>query len=144
VHIKFAIKCYVTINNTHLRHKNFFHPEGESIRVGFDGGIKLEFHCAKVTSNWGLHAYRVILITHWDYFIQYQWFFTDKRTGRNIQHAIPTLLRQSIYSCLADYKDVYEAERLSVDLLCERSQERRTTASKLPAVNMMGRIKASS
>ena len=28
--------------------------------------------------------------------------FNDKRTGRNIQHAMPTLLRQTIYSRLAD------------------------------------------
>ena len=30
------------------------HPEGESMKVGFDGGIKLEFHDAKVSSNGGL------------------------------------------------------------------------------------------
>ena len=28
------------------------------MKVGFDGGIKLEFHGAKVSSNWGLLAYR--------------------------------------------------------------------------------------
>ena len=28
------------------------------MKVGFDGGIKLEFHSAKVTSNGGLLAYR--------------------------------------------------------------------------------------
>ena len=28
------------------------------MKVGFDGGIKLEFHGAKVTSNEGLLAYR--------------------------------------------------------------------------------------
>ena len=34
------------------------HPEGESMKVGFDGGIKLEFHGAKLSSNGGLLAYR--------------------------------------------------------------------------------------
>ena len=34
------------------------HPEGESMNVGFDGGIKLEFHGAKLSSNGGLLAYR--------------------------------------------------------------------------------------
>ena len=41
--------------------------------------------------------------------------YWTQRTGRNIQHAMPTLLRQSIYSRLAGYEDVNDAERLSVD-----------------------------
>ena len=41
-----------------LLQTNFAHPEGESMNVGFDGGIKLEFHGAKVSSNGGLLAYR--------------------------------------------------------------------------------------
>ena len=34
------------------------HPEGESMRVGFDEGIQLEFHGAKVTSDGGFLAHR--------------------------------------------------------------------------------------
>ena len=67
------------------------------MKVDFDGGIKLEFHSAEVTSNGGLHAYRDL-----DYalglFDSVSAVFIDKRTGRNIQHDMPTLLRQSIYS----------------------------------------------
>jgi hypothetical protein len=37
---------------------NMGHPEGKSMRMVFDGGIKLEFHGAKVTSDGGLFAYR--------------------------------------------------------------------------------------
>ena len=59
------------------------------MKVGFDGGIKLEFHGANVTSNGGLLAYRDL-----DYalglFNSVSAVFTDKRTGRNIQHAMPT------------------------------------------------------
>ena len=36
-------------------------------------------------------------------------------TGRNIQHDIRSLLRQSVYSRLAGYEDVNDAERLSLD-----------------------------
>jgi len=72
------------------------------MKVGFNGGIKLEFHGAKVTSDGGLLAYRDL-----DYalelFDSVSALFIDKRTGRNIQHAIPTLLRQSVYSRLAGY-----------------------------------------
>ena len=34
------------------------HLKGEIINVDFDGSIKLEFHCAKVTSDGGFSAYR--------------------------------------------------------------------------------------
>ena len=34
------------------------HPDCESMKVGFDGGIELEFHGTKETSDGGLHAYR--------------------------------------------------------------------------------------
>ena len=38
--------------------------------------------------------------------------FSDIRTGRNIQHNMPTLLRQSIYSRLAGYEDVNDAKQI--------------------------------
>ncbi len=39
----------------------------------------------------------------------------DDRRGKNTQLPLPDLLRQSIYSRLAGYKDVNDAERLSQD-----------------------------
>ena len=60
------------------------------MKVGFDGGKKLEFHGAKVTSNGVLFAYSDL-----DYalglFDSVLAVFTNKRTGRNIQHDLPTL-----------------------------------------------------
>ena len=84
------------------------------MKVGFDGGKKFEFHGAKVTSDGGLLAYRD-LNNALGLFESVSATFHDNRTGRNIQHAMPTLLRQSIYSRLAGYEDVNDAERLSID-----------------------------
>ena len=43
------IICYITIDNECLWLMNNNHPEGESMKVGFDRSIKLEFNGAKVT-----------------------------------------------------------------------------------------------
>ncbi len=88
--------------------------KGEALNVGFDGGIKLVFHGAKVTSDGGILAHRD-LDDALGLFDSVATNFHENRTGRNIQHEIPMLLRQSIYSRLAGYEDVNDAERLSID-----------------------------
>lgn len=90
------------------------HPPGERISLTFDRTIKLEFHGAKVTSDAGLLAYRE-LDGALGLFNSVPSLLQDKRTGRNIQHTIVPLLRQSVYSRLAGYEDVNDATRLSVD-----------------------------
>ena len=39
----------------------------------------------------------------------------DIRKGKNTQHELIGLLRQSVYSCLGGYDDTNDAERLCVD-----------------------------
>lgn len=39
----------------------------------------------------------------------------DMRTGRNVQHELAGLLRQSVYTCLAGYEDVNDQEALTKD-----------------------------
>jgi hypothetical protein len=86
----------------------------DSLRVDFDRQIKLEFHGAAVTSDSGLFAYRELddalgLTRTAASGLQ------DTRTGQNTQHTLTALLRQAIYSRLAGYEDVNDAERLCLD-----------------------------
>ncbi len=60
----------------------------------------------------------------------------DKRTGRNIQHDMTNLLRQSVYSRLAGYEDVNDAQRLSVDPVMRAVGKRRQVCSQLDATFM--------
>ena len=86
----------------------------DPLRVDFDRQIKLEFHGSTVTSDAGLLAYRE-LDDALELTSTAAGKLHDSRTGQNTQHGLEALLRQSIYSRLAGYEDVNDAERLSVD-----------------------------
>ena len=92
-----------------------------------------------MTSNGGLIAYRDL-----DYalglFDSVSAVFIDKRIGRNIQHDMPTLLRQSIYSRLAGYEDVNDAERLSVDPVMRAITGKNDNGKHAASTNTMGRF----
>ena len=86
----------------------------DALRLDFDRRLKVEFHGTKVTSDGGLLAYRELddalgLTSVIDSGLR------DTRMGKNTQHGLAGLLRQSIYSRLAGYDDTNDAERLAVD-----------------------------
>ena len=80
----------------------------EALRVDFDRQIKLESHGAAITSDAGLVTYRELdealgLTETADD------MFRDSRRGKNTQHELAGLLRQSVYSRLAGYEDTNDA-----------------------------------
>ncbi len=83
-----------------------------ALRVQFDGRLRLEFHGAKITSEAGLLPFRELdeafRLTE-----AASVMFSDFRRGKNTQHTLLAMLRQSVYGRLAGYEDVNDAE------LCE-------------------------
>ena len=86
----------------------------DDLRVGFDSRLKLKFLGSQITTDAGLLAYRELDETL-DLTALGAESLQDSRLGRNKQHGLLALLRQSIYSRLAGYEDVNDAERLCVD-----------------------------
>jgi len=84
------------------------------IRLQFDRRLRLEFRGAKITTDTGLLAVReldeMMGLTEMAGDL-----IVEGRTGKNIQHRIPGLLRQSIYARLAGYEDVNDQEALARD-----------------------------
>ena len=83
-------------------------------KLRFDRRIRLEFRGATITSDAGLLACLELddalgLTETANECLQ------ESRSGRNVQHRLVGLLRQSVYSRLAGYEDTNDAERLAQD-----------------------------
>ena len=113
--------------------------KGAGLKLGFKSSLRLEFHGAKVTSDAGLLAYRD-LDEALGLFDRVPFIVHDFRTGRNIQHDLPALPRQSVYSRLAGYEDVNDAHRLSVDPTMRRITGKKDEDKKAASANTMGRF----
>ncbi len=88
--------------------------KNDDLRVSFDRRLKLKFLGSQITTDAGLLAYReldeTLGLTE-----MAPVALEDRRLGSNKQHGLLPLLRQSVYSRLAGYEDVNDAERLAVD-----------------------------
>jgi hypothetical protein len=88
--------------------------QNQPFQLSFNPSLKVDFQGSRVTSDGGLLLVRELderlglseLISE---------HLTDGRRGKNTQLPLPDLLRQSIYSRLAGYEDVNDAERLAQD-----------------------------
>jgi len=83
-------------------------------RVGFNQKLKVGFKGAQVTSDGGLVAIREMDEQLGLTKIAGE-YLKDKRHGKNIQHEMEGLLRQSVYSRLGGYEDTNDAEGLRKD-----------------------------
>jgi len=88
--------------------------QNQPFQLSFNPSLKVDFQGSRVTSDSGL-----LLVRELDERLGLNQLIeehlTDDRRGKNTQLPLPDLLRQSIYSRLAGYEDVNDAERLSQD-----------------------------
>src|ERR1700730_711231 len=88
----------------------------EPFQLSFNGRLKVDFQGSRVTSDGGL-----LLVRELDERLGLgeliERHLADAR-GKNTQLPLADLLRQSVYSRLAGYEDVNDAERLSQDPAC--------------------------
>ena len=88
--------------------------QNQHFQLSFNPSLKVDFQGSRVTSDSGRLlvrelderlGLRSLMVEH----------LRDDRRGKNTQLPLPDLLRQSIYSRLAGYEDLNDAERLSQD-----------------------------
>jgi len=103
------------------------------IRLLFDRRLRLEFRGAKITTDAGLLAVRELdeMMGLTDMAAD---LMVEGRTGKNIQHQVSGLLRQSVYARLAGYEDTNDHEGLSRDpamraVIGKRALERTAASS---------------
>jgi hypothetical protein len=88
--------------------------QNQPFQLSFHPSLKVNFQGSRITSDGGLLLVRELEERLGLSALIAQNIMADRR-GKNTQLPLPDLLRQSIYSRLAGYEDVNDAERLSQD-----------------------------
>ena len=83
-------------------------------QLSFNASLKVDFQACRVASDGGLILVRELdeRLGFGDLIARH---LTDSRHGKNTQLPLADLLRQSVYSRIAGYEDVNDAERLAQD-----------------------------
>jgi hypothetical protein len=113
--------------------------EREALKLQFDRRLRLEFHGARITSDAGLLACRELdgalrLTEVAPVYLQ------ETRGGRNVQHELVPVLRQSVYSRLAGYEDTNDAARLARDPAMQAVVGRRALEKQAASTNTLSRF----
>ena len=86
--------------------------QNQPFQLSFNASLRIDFQGSRVTSDGGL-----ILVRELDQRLGFgeliEEHLEDSRRGKNTQFPFADLLRQSVYSRLAGYEDLNDAERLS-------------------------------
>ena len=111
----------------------------ETLKLQFNKRLRLEFHGARITSDAGLLACReldeVLELTE-----MAPVYLQETRGGRNVQHELVPLLRQSVYSRLAGYEDTNDAVRLARDPAMQAVVGRRALEKQAASTNTLSRF----
>ena len=110
-----------------------------ALKLNFDKRLRLEFHGARITSDAGLLVIReldeALGLTE-----KAPNYLRDSRGGRNVQHEIVPLLRQSVYNRLAGYEDTNDAVRLAGDPAMQAVVGRRALEKQAASTNTLSRF----
>ncbi len=112
----------------------------EAVKLQFDKRLRLEFHGARITSDTELLACReldgALGLTE-----MAPTYLRETRGGRNVQHELAPLLRQSVYSRLAGYEDTNDALRLARDPAMQAVVGQRALEKQAASTNTLSRFK---
>jgi hypothetical protein len=109
------------------------------LRLQFDRSVKISFQGSSISSDCGLLLHRELddALGLTDIAAD---LVADPRTGRNGRHRLAGLLRQSIFSRLAGYEDVNDADRLCRDPVIRQLVGGRAVKHGAASASAMGRF----
>ena len=113
--------------------------ESGPLRLQFDRSVKLAFRGSSISSDGGLLLHRELddALGLTDAAAE---LIADPRTGRNGRHRLTSLLRQSVFSRLAGYEDVSDADRLRHDPVMRQLVGGRAVKHGAASASAMGRF----